>query len=88
MGQDWLDQLKYNRSLVAQDISEEQVTAALGEFDTVWESLVSKEQARILALLIERIDHDGKSGNVAITFRPSGLKALTVAIPDLEETAA
>jgi site-specific DNA recombinase len=74
--------------LMAQDIGEEQVTAALVEFDTVWATLAPSEQARVLALLIERVDHDGKSGNVAITFRPSGLKSLAVAKPDREETAA
>jgi site-specific DNA recombinase len=73
--------------LVAVDITEEQVSAALGEFDTVWGTLALKEQTLVLALLIERIDHDGKSGNVAITFRNSGLKSLTSAKP-LEETAA
>jgi hypothetical protein len=73
---------------VAQDISEEQVAAALVEFNTVWATLAPNEQARVLALLIEQIDHDGVSGNVAITFRPSGLKSLTVTKPNLEETAA
>jgi hypothetical protein len=34
------------------------------------------EQARILNLLVERIDYDGPAGNVSITFRPTGIKAL------------
>jgi site-specific DNA recombinase len=74
--------------LVAQDISEEQVAAALGEFDTVWAALTPKEQARVLALLIERADHDGVSGNITITFRTLGLKSFAGAIPNQEETAA
>lgn len=63
-------------TLVAQDISEQQVAAALGEFDTVWAALAPREQARVLAALIDRIDHDGKAGNIEITFHPTGMKAL------------
>jgi site-specific DNA recombinase len=74
--------------IVAFEITEEHVAAAVGEFDAVWGSLAPKEQARILALMIDQIDHDGKTGNVAITFRPTGLKSLTVAKPELEESAA
>jgi hypothetical protein len=35
-----------------------------------------QEQARVVQLLIERIDYDGAQGNLAITFRPGGVRAL------------
>jgi site-specific DNA recombinase len=52
------------------------VTDALAAFDPVWEQLSPKEQARVVRLLVERVVYDGAAGSVAVTFRPSGLKAL------------
>jgi site-specific DNA recombinase len=75
-------------TLVAQDITDGQVTAALAEFDAVWATLKSSEQVAVLRLLIERIDHDGKAGSVAITFWPTGIKHLAEQVTEPEETAA
>ena len=52
----------------------------------VWDSLSTREQARVLQLLIERVEYDGRSGDVAITFHPAGIKTLSAEV--LEETAA
>jgi site-specific DNA recombinase len=57
-------------------ITEQEVAAALGGFDPVWEALRPREQARIVQLLVERIDYDGGAGTIAITFHPAGLKTL------------
>ncbi|MEX0716600.1 MAG: recombinase family protein [Planctomycetaceae bacterium] len=57
-------------------VDESEVATALARFDPVWECLAPREQARILALLIERIDYDGPNGRVSITFRPTGLSGL------------
>lgn len=58
----------------AELVHEEQVAAALREFDPVWESLSPREKSRILELLIERVDYDGEAETVAVTFRPTGIK--------------
>ena len=52
------------------------VARALAAFDPVWESLCPREQARLLQLLIERVDYDGRDGTVSITFHPTGIEAL------------
>lgn len=57
-------------------INEADVARALAEFDPMWESLTTHEQARLLRLLIERIDYDGRDGMISITFQASGIKAL------------
>jgi site-specific DNA recombinase len=57
-------------------IDEADVAQALAQFDPVWEALSPREQARLLQLLIERIDYDGRDGEVSITFHASGIKAL------------
>jgi site-specific DNA recombinase len=62
--------------LRAEAVSEEEVVAALGVFDPMWESFSPREQARVLQLLIERVEYDGDGGTVSVTFRPSGIKAL------------
>ncbi len=53
------------------------VVAALFAFGPVWETLSPREQARVVRLLIERVDYDGKAGTVSLTFRPSGIQALS-----------
>ncbi len=74
--------------LADKEIDDSDVAAALSDFDSIWSTLAPREQARILELLIERIDHDGKRGNISITFRPTGIKALATELAEYEETAA
>ena len=57
-------------------VDEREVMQALSLFDPVWESLTPREQARIVRLLVERVDYDGRNGTVAVTFRPTGIKTL------------
>jgi site-specific DNA recombinase len=57
-------------------ITERDVTEAMAAFDPIWESLTPREQARLVHLLVERVDYDGAAGKVAITFHPSGIKTL------------
>lgn len=66
-------------------VDEREVAAALSLFDPVWDTLSPREQARIIHLLVERVDYDGKHGTVSVTFRPNGIKTLA---QQLEEVAA
>jgi site-specific DNA recombinase len=66
-------------------IDEDDVTAALADFDALWESLSPREQARVIELLIERVDYDGDAGTVAVSFRSTGFKEIA---KELEESAA
>ncbi len=68
-----------NEQLVALSgnlVDEQEVAKALAEFDQVWSVLAPGEQARVLNLLVERIDYDGPAGSVSIPFRPTGIKSL------------
>ena len=56
-------------------------------FEPLWETLAAREQARILHLLIERIDYDGVNGTVSITFHPTGIKTLADELAQQEATA-
>jgi site-specific DNA recombinase len=64
------------RALDSATMSQEEVEAALTSFDAVWESLIPREQARIVQLLVERVDYDGVEGKVSITFQPAGIQTL------------
>ncbi len=64
--------VRLNRELV----DERDVAQALAAFDPVWETLTAREQARILALLVQGIDYDGARGRIAITFHPAGIRTL------------
>ena len=55
-------------------------------FDPLWDTLTTREQARILHLLIERIDYDGVNGTVSITFHPTGIKTLADELAQQEAT--
>jgi site-specific DNA recombinase len=54
----------------------EDLTAALTAFGPMWESLTPAEQARVVRLLVARVDYDGARGRVAITFEPTGIQTL------------
>jgi site-specific DNA recombinase len=49
---------------------------ALAGLVPAWETMTPDEQARVVRLLVERVDYDGSQGKASITFRPSGLKTL------------
>lgn len=66
-------------------VTEQDVKDALQEFDPVWESLSLREQARVLALLVERVEYDGDAGTVAVSFRAMGFKEIS---KELGEKAA
>src|SRR5262249_958461 len=56
------------------DVADLQV--ALASFDPLWDHLTSRERARVVQLLIERIDYDGGTGKIGITFAPAGVQTL------------
>jgi site-specific DNA recombinase len=62
--------------LSREQITPDEVERALSAFHPVWEALAPREQARIVQLLVERVDYDGRNDRVSITFHPSGIKTL------------
>ncbi|QDV25961.1 recombinase family protein [Aureliella helgolandensis] len=75
-------------SLKSQAIDEKDVAASLGEFDSIWEALAPREQARVLELLIERVTYDADTSTLSITYRPTGIKSLAKQGIDRIEEAA
>jgi site-specific DNA recombinase len=54
----------------------EHITAALGMFVPVWDNLDTREQARILHLLIEEVDFCGVEREMVLKLRPVGMRLL------------
>lgn len=57
-----------------QDITENEVRAALVEFEELWNELFPAEQSRIVELLVERVDI--KADSLDITLKIAGLSSL------------
>lgn len=66
-------------------ITRAEAEAAFADFEVLWASLVPREQARLLWLLVAAVDYDAKAGSVAVAFRPGCIRAL--AEPRTEEAA-
>jgi site-specific DNA recombinase len=63
------------------------VATALAQFDPVWDALSPREQARVIQLLVERVDYDGCEGQISITFHPTGIRALAAEAASTGEAA-
>ena len=57
-------------------LGEDEAATALSLFDPLWGTLTPAEQARVVGLLVERVDYDGARGKVTIAFHPTGIRAL------------
>lgn len=62
-----------------------EVANALTDFDTVWHRLSPREQARLLAVLVHRVDYDARESTVTVKFHASGIDALATRL--MEEAA-
>lgn len=58
-------------------IDSDDVARALVKFDEVFEALNTAERARLLALILERIDYHGGESTIDLVFRPGGFEAIT-----------
>jgi site-specific DNA recombinase len=63
-------------ALQQQRLDEAEASRALAGLDPAWTTMTPEEQARVVGLLVSRVDYDGSRGQVAITFHPLGLKTL------------
>ena len=69
-------------------VDETEAAAALADFNTLWDCLAPREQARVIELLIERVAYDGSAGKIAITFQPAGIKTLASELAQRKDDAA
>jgi site-specific DNA recombinase len=73
------------KNIASELIPEEEAARALSAFDPVWGTLTPREQARVVALLVERVEYDGGRGKVKVTFQPAGIKTLADELAERQE---
>jgi site-specific DNA recombinase len=54
----------------------DELAGALEAFDPVWDSLPLGEQAKLMHLLVERIDYDAEAESISISYHPAGIRTL------------
>ena len=64
------------RAMQAEFVAAAEAAPALAGFGPAWEAWPPEEQARVVQLLVSRVDYDEARGKVSITFHPLGLKTL------------
>src|SRR5262249_7841340 len=82
--QEWVGQmeqriarLRAQREAVQQErLDEAEAARALAGLDPAWTTMTPPEQARVVQLLVSRVDYDGAQGKVSIPVHPLGLKTL------------
>jgi site-specific DNA recombinase len=62
--------------LESEQLDKDDVAAAFADFDNVWGALSPREQAKVLALLVARVEFNAEDSTIAMTFHSSGIKAL------------
>lgn len=58
------------------EIEEWEVDAAFARFDELWSALTPREQAKIVSLLIARIEFDADDSSITLQFHPAAIKSL------------
>lgn len=51
------------------------IESAVLSFDPIWEAMTLRDQIRLINMVVKRVDYDGESGRVTITFHPIGGKS-------------
>lgn len=62
--------------LEADRISDREVSEAVADFDSLWNRLSPRERARLITLLISKVEYDADEGSVSVTFHPGGFRVL------------
>ena len=63
-------------ALENEEISQEDVSAAFHDFETVWDRLSPREQSQIVGLLISSVEFDPEESSIELEFHPTGIKQL------------
>ena len=86
-----LARLRGQREALQQErLDQAAVTEALAGLVPAWQTMTPEGQARVVRLVVSRVDYDGQHGKASITFQPLGLKTLAaerVTRPNQEQRA-
>jgi site-specific DNA recombinase len=57
-------------------LTSQDVAAAFADFDNLWETLIPREQAAIIALLVSRVEFDPVESAISVSFHPTAIRTL------------
>lgn len=57
-------------------VNADDLRQTLAEFDAVWSKMTSKEQEKMIHLLVAKVGYDGRTGKVTVNFSNVGAKEL------------
>ncbi len=82
-----IDETRAEIARLESDVIEERdLTRAISTFDPVWDQLFGAEKTRLFQLLLDEVSYNAPEGEIHISFRPGGLRALAKR-DDQKETA-
>lgn len=58
-------------------LNPDELAGAIEAFDPLWETLPPAHKAKLVQLLIERVEYDGADETISLTFHPTGIHTLT-----------
>ncbi len=58
-------------------LNPDELAGAVEAFDPLWETLPPAHKAKLVHLLIERVEYDGADETISLTFHPTGIRTLT-----------
>ncbi|MCC6581533.1 MAG: recombinase family protein [Phycisphaeraceae bacterium] len=58
-------------------LNPDELTGAVEAFDPLWNTLPPTQRARLVQLLVERVEYDGANESISLTFHPTGIRTLT-----------
>jgi site-specific DNA recombinase len=62
--------------LESERITATDVTLAFEDFDKLWQTLSSRQQAKLIGLIVERVEYDANRGTMAICFHDTAITTL------------
>jgi len=74
--EDRLRELRELSDTDAPPFDPDEIAALFADFDAVWSQLIPREQAELVGLLVARIEYDGVSSAVAVSFHETGINSL------------
>jgi len=52
-----------------------EIESSILSFEPIWEAMTLRDQIRLIQMVVKRVDYDGETGRVTITFHPLGGKS-------------
>jgi site-specific DNA recombinase len=63
-------------ALDGEAVDADELRTALDQFDPIWDSLTTRDQERLIRLLVGKVTFDGRTGKAGVTFKGAGAKDL------------